>query len=97
MKLALVLIALFIGLLEAHTLQKRGLCWSNSDCGPNECCSGLGGLRACMSYVGENGLCRIRTRLSCGCEPGLTCVKTESILGVDVKRCKDLTPGSGYF
>merc|ERR1712198_643899 len=95
MKVLVIVFIAFIGLLEAHTLQKRGIsnCKTNNDCPQNHCCVNFGLFRRCNEYVSEGSLCAIRNALSCGCAPGLECVETSFI----TKRCKDTTPGSGDY
>uniref|UniRef100_A0A069DMD9 Dickkopf protein n=1 Tax=Clytia hemisphaerica TaxID=252671 RepID=A0A069DMD9_9CNID len=88
MKLFIIAVALFA--VVASEVQQDFFCSRDSDCDENACCTKVG---ICSDYVEEGGLCTIRSKLACGCRPGLDCVRSSFI----TKRCVDNNPGSGGF
>merc|ERR1712048_212213 len=89
-KMKLIIIALaLVAMVACAEVQQDFFCSSDAEC-DSGCCTKVG---VCSKYVEENGLCAIRSKVACGCQPGLTCVKTSFL----IKRCRDMNPGSGGF
>eukprot|EP00794_Sanderia_malayensis_P004707 gene4707-5327_t len=89
-----ILAVLLVTLSVALAMEKRHIfekCSSNDDCGADRCCLDYKYYKFCADFLDEGNLCTLRSKVSCGCKPGLECKKVNFFM----KRCVKESGGSG--